>query len=229
MRILHDFATQGQRAQALAILLPGALQQPEDFIQAGFIDAVRRRTLSIDLALVDPGLQYITDATDGSALQRIDASVVPPAQRRNYRHIWLAGISIGGFMAIAYADCYPGRVNGLCLLAPYPGSRILTAGIRAAGIENWHAPSAADNDPECRVWQWLTAHRAQPGTPQIHLGYGTEDRFAPGQQLMAQTLAASCVGTVAGGHDWPVWLQLWENFLDRAASGFGQRTTDTIE
>lgn len=220
MRVLHDFAIDGRRAQSLIILLPGALQQPEDFVRFGFVESVRKRALSIDLSLVDLGLRYITDATDGTALQRIHYGIVKPAQHMNYQEIWLAGISIGGFMAMAYADHFAGNVSGLCLLAPYPGSRILSGEIIAAGgIARWQ--NTANDDAERRAWQWLKTCRTQAQLPDIHLGYGRDDRFASGQHLMAEAIGADSVNTIAGGHHWPVWQQLWSNFLDRTGSRFG--------
>lgn len=230
MRILHDFAKPGQRAKALSILLPGALQQPEDFMQAGFIDAVRNRGLSIDLALVDFGMQYIGESTDGTALQQLHNHLLQPILSEGYGEIWLAGISIGGFIAIAYADRYPGQVDGLCLLAPYPGNRIVTREIEAVGgISQWRPDCVAQDDAERRVWRWLKMHREMPAAPAIHLGYGREDRFAPGNRLMAEALAAPCTDSVAGGHDWLAWRQLWENFLDREASRFVYHDKDKKE
>jgi hypothetical protein len=230
MRILSDFAIQGQRAPALAILLPGALQQPEDLVHAGFIETVRQRAVSLDLALLDLGLEYIGDCTDRTVLQRINDCVVRPARLNGYSEIWLVGISIGGFIAISYAEQYPGLISGLCLLAPYPGNRILTGQIKAAGgLQQWSANSAADDDAERRAWRWLNTRRERTAGTQIHLGYGREDRFLAGQQLMAETLAAHTVDTVAGGHDWPAWQQLWINFIDRTELYFGHNNVDTAE
>jgi pimeloyl-ACP methyl ester carboxylesterase len=221
MRVLNDFAINGERARSLAILLPGALQQPEDFVRSGFVEAVRKRNLSLDLWLVDPGLQFIGEAANGLAQQRIHESVIQPALLAKYQEIWLVGISIGGFMAIDYADQHPGLIGGLCLLAPYPGNRIITGEIMAAGgLAQWLPDSIEDGDAERRVWRWLKTHREHAASVRIHLGYGLEDRFAPGHRLMAEVLAPDCVDTAAGGHDWPVWRQLWENFLDRRASRF---------
>ncbi len=212
MRIEHDFAVDGRCAPALAILLPGALDHPEDFVRAGFVEAVRRRALPLDLALVDPELEFIGETADGSALQRLHESVMLPAARQ-YRQIWLVGISIGGFIAISYADRYPELVSGLCLLAPYPGNRIITGEIAAAGgLKKWLPQSVDEQDTERRMWQWL--QRRDPAI-EIHLGYGLDDRFAAGHRLMAEALAPHRVDTTAGGHDWPAWLQLWQNFLDR--------------
>lgn len=226
MRILHDQAHPQRRAQALAILLPGALQHPEDMVQAGFVEAVRSRGLSMDLALVDLQLNFIGETIDGAALQRLHDGAIQPALLRGYKEIWLAGISIGGFMALAYAGHHPGCVTGLCLLAPYPGSRIVTNEIMAAGgIDHWDA-SGADDDAERCVWRWLQSHR-RADQPQLYFGYGLQDRFASGQQLMAAALPGACVDAVAGAHDWSAWRQLWENFLDRLSPRLRHNSMDT--
>ena len=31
---------------------------------------------------------------------------------------------------------------------------------------------------------------------------------------MAEALPADAVDVVSGGHDWPTWIALWEQFLD---------------
>lgn len=230
MRILYDFANPGRSASTLVVLLPGALQQPEGFVQAGFIDAVRKRNLPIDLALVDPGLHYIGDAVDGTALRRIHESVMQPALLQQYQAIWFGGISIGGFMALAFAERYRGMASGLCLLAPYPGERMLSAEIKTAGgIRKWNDSAAPGDDADRRIWRWLKCMQAEEhadcgmrggSIPEVYLGYGRDDRFAPGQSLMAQALGSresNNIDTIAGGHEWPVWRKLWENFLDRTA------------
>lgn len=226
MRILHHFADPGQPAQALVILLPGALQQPEQFLQFGFADAVRARGLPLDLAMPDLAVRYLTETIDGSVCRRIHDGVVQPARRDGYRTIWLAGISIGALIAASHAERYPGAIDGLCLLAPYPGSRLLTNRIgTAGGVAGWDAGEAAashsSDDSEYRLWRWLKTYRRQPGAPEIFLGYGRQDRFAAGQRMMAQALDPGCVAPVEGGHDWPTWQRLWDVFLNRCAAGFG--------
>ncbi|HCN91000.1 MAG TPA: alpha/beta hydrolase [Oxalobacteraceae bacterium] len=221
MRVLHNFAHMDRRAKSLVIMLPGALQQPEEFVQAGFIDAVRRRGLAIDLALVDLGIEYIGDTINGSALQRIDAELVQPGRLQCYDAIWLGGISIGGLIAIAYANCYPGQLDGLCLLSPYPGNRMLLREIAAAGgLDRWPADAGAGTgeDAERAMWRWLQARREQAGGERVHLGYGRQDRFAPSLQLVADALAGQRIDTIPGDHDWPTWQKLWENFLEQTIS-----------
>ncbi len=219
MRVLYDMAYPDRHARTLVILLPGALQQPEELVQAGLIDAVRMRSLPLDLALPDLQLKYVGETMDGSLLQRLHEEVVQPARLDGYREIWLAGISIGGFMALAYAVDYPGHVNGLCLLAPYPGSRILTNEIEnAGGLNQWHA-DGVEEDGERRVWRWLQSLQARrTNAPQIYFSYALQDRFASGQQLMAKALPEAHVDTVDGAHDWPAWQRQWNNFLDRLVS-----------
>jgi len=212
-----------RRAKSLVIMLPGALQQPEEFVQAGFIDAVRRRGLAIDLALVDLGIEYIGDTINGSALQRIDAELVQPGRLQCYDAIWLGGISIGGLIAIAYANCYPGQLDGLCLLSPYPGNRMLLREIAAAGgLDRWPADAGAGTgtgeDAERAMWRWLQARGEQAGGERVHLGYGRQDRFAPSLQLVADALAGQRIDTIPGDHDWPTWQKLWENFLEQTIS-----------
>ena len=227
MCLVHDRAHPGRREQTLAILLPGALQRPGDLVQAGMVDAVRRRSLPLDLTLPDLQLNYVGETMDGSILQRLHEEVVLPARLDGYREIWLAGISIGGFIALAYAADYPGHVNGLCLLAPYPGSRILTNEIKkAGGLDQWNA-DGVEGDGERRVWGWMQSLRERPAAaPHIHFGYALQDRFTSGQQLMAEALPGAHVDTVAGSHDWPAWQRLWVNFLDRLASRMNALTTD---
>jgi hypothetical protein len=221
MRIIHELARTDRRARALVVLLPGAMQQPENLLQAGFAAAVRERSLPMDLALVDFGLQFIGESTDGSAVRLLHESLLQSLAVHRYEEIWLAGISIGGSIAVAYIDTYarthPGLIDGLCLLAPYPGNRMVTNAIRrAGGVARWTPDEAGDiEDTDFRLWRWLKTY--QGNGPKLYLAYGLQDRFAPGLALMAEALDARCVATAAGGHDLTTWQQLWENFLGRLA------------
>lgn len=222
LRVLTDMASPGRRAPSLMVLLPGALQTPETLLDEGMAAAVRSRGLALDLALVDPGLGSIGEATDGSVARRLDALLAPA--RQHYRALWLAGISLGGFMALAYAARRPAGVDGLFLLSPYPGNRLLTNAIDAAGgPAAWAAQQVADDaDDEENAWRWLAQEAGSEagGKPEIHFAHAGADRFAAGQRLMAQLLPTQRVDLVDGGHDWPTWRFLWNNFLDRSGGRF---------
>jgi pimeloyl-ACP methyl ester carboxylesterase len=220
LRVLTDLAIPGRRAPSLMVLLPGALQTPETLAEEGMVAAVRARRLALDLALVDPGLAAIGEATDGSVAQRLETLLLPA--RRQYGSLWLAGISLGGFLALAHAARHPGRVDGLFLLSPYPGNRLLTGAIEAAGgPASWAAATVGKPaDDEENAWRWLAQNGRAGGAPEIHYAHADADRFAAGQRLMAQTLPPERVDLVAGRHDWPSWRMLWNNFLDRRGARF---------
>lgn len=212
MRQLSYLAQPGQHAETLVILLPGAYHQPEDFIKEGFVKAAYERELPIDLIMAELSFHQIADQT---ALTEIDTDLIQPALGKGYKNIWLAGISIGGYVTIAYANRYPEKLAGLLLLAPYPGNRITTGEVaQAGGILKWLPEAVANDDTELGNWRWLKAN-ANAKDIEIHLGYGEDDRFAKSHCMMAQALPVARVDKISGGHTWPVWQQLWHNFLDK--------------
>ena len=207
-------------APVLLVMLPGAWSRPPEFIDEGFVPEVRRRGLSVDIAIVDSHLGYFNERT---ILTRLRDDVVQPARAQGYR-VWLVGISLGGFAALGYAAKHEAEVDGLVVLAPYLGRRELLMEMEAAGGPMaWrgtpHAPPN-DNEPERMVWEWLTARAAAPDAPAtarlpLYLGYGTEDRFAAAHRLLAGVLPPERSHSVPGGHDWPPWRALWSHWLDR--------------
>ena len=210
MRTILEPAQTGVMAPTRVLLLPAAYTSPDDFLREGFVGAARDRVLAVDLIFVELKLQYLTDRT---VLRRLRHEVVLPARALGCRSIWLGGISLGGFVALAYAERYPGEIDGLCLLAPYLGNHIVTSEIeRANGIHEWTPGELADDDDERRIWRFIKEHRARPSP--LHLGFGRDDRFATSHRMMASALAPESVDVVPGGHEWPVWRQLWGNFLD---------------
>lgn len=180
-----------------------------DFVSGGFFDAPARRTRDTDLLViaVDP-----LDVAARQDLSELDTAVLTPARRHGYRHIWLGGISLGGLLALAYNASSPGSVDGLCLLAPYPGSRLTRKLIdTAGGLEQWQPTVEQLADDEFRVWHWL---QKPPEDFPVFIGYGRDDRFAPRIREIAERFPAEVCHTVAGAHDWPAWLSLWTHFLD---------------
>lgn len=196
-------------APDLLVMLPGALMTPQHMADAGLFDAVQARDLALDLVAVD--LQAL-QACNREALQTLDRAVLAPARSR-YRRVWLGGISRGGQLALSYLAEGMGAVQGLCLLAPYPGSRLtLNAVQRAGGLAAWQATAEQWCDPEFRLWHWLK----QPAWPAtVFMGWGAQDRFADGMgQLAARLPPATAAVQVPGAHDWQAWRALWDRFLD---------------
>ncbi len=191
------------------IWLPGAYNVADDFVAAGFGGAVERRGLPLDLEFVDLELRYLGDR---AALEELCAGVIAPLRAAGIA-VWLSGISLGGLLALDIAASYEGDLAGLCLFAPYPGNRMLLKEIeKAQGLQNWQPGELAASDAERRAWRYLKTRRKDAAP--LYLGYGKDDRFSAGLALLAAALPAESVDVIDGGHDWPTWTLLWENFLD---------------
>jgi pimeloyl-ACP methyl ester carboxylesterase len=205
-------------AGPLLVLLPGAGDRAADFVRQGFIQALRERALPVDAIAADARSDYYLDK---SVLGRLHTGVIAPARRRHAGPVWLLGISLGGMGAALYARAHPGEIAGLILLAPFFAVRGAIAQItRAGGFSAWQPGALADDDEEGQLLAWLKAYRpGVPGLPEIHLGYGTNDRYAPASALLAERLPPGQVATLAGGHDWVTWRLLWQTLLDRDVFG----------
>ena len=211
MRTLIDSAQPGVVAETRVLFLPAAYTGPEDFVQAGFVSAVRERELPLDLVFADVNLQHLTDRT---ILRRVRHELVLPARALGCRSIWICGISLGGFIGLSFAERYTTEIEGLCLLAPYLGNHMITGEIeRAGGVAGWEPAQLGPEEDERRVWRFIKTRVNHP--VEVHLGYGREDRFANSHRMMAVALDPQNVQTVAGGHDWAAWAKLWTSFLDR--------------
>ena len=212
MELLQDDRACQTQAPVLLVLLPGAHMTPAEMVGQGMVEALRQRRLAVDVVLAGAGLEYVYD---GSVLDRLDTDVIAPYRARGYRRIWLAGISLGGFIAMGYALRHPGRIEGIVALAPYLGRRPLVQEVAAAGgPARWRSSAVPrPDDVDQQLWRWIAQRPAD--APPLHLAYGRDDRFAEGHRLLAQTLPAGQVLSAPGGHDWPPWRQLWAEWLDR--------------
>jgi pimeloyl-ACP methyl ester carboxylesterase len=210
IRSIVDAAHPGSSAPTLIVMLPPAYSGPQDFVRAGFVAAARDRRLDVDLAFAALELQHVADRT---LLTELWQELLSPA-RVEGRAVWLGGISFGAYLALCCAERHPGELTGLCVLAPWLGTHIITGEIaRARDVQAWLPREAAEDDEERRVWRFIQTQGS--GALPIHLGMGREDRFAERHRLMAAALEPDSVDVVPGGHDWPTWKRLWERFLDR--------------
>ena len=204
-----DAAHPDRIAPTRVLMLPGAFSAPSDFVQQGFVRAVRERELEVDLVFAELRIEALTDRSAYTALLE-DILLLAQAPESA---LWIGGISLGGYLALGCAERYPGAFAGLCLFAPYLGSHLITEEIsRAQGLERWNAGEVLDEDDERRIWRFI--RRLRTGSMAVHLGLGRDDRFARRHALLSAELPPANVDIVPGGHDWPTWRRLWDRFLD---------------
>lgn len=223
MRTLLDLIAGTQRPDTLLVLLPPALASLDDLIEQGFVVDVRARGLPVDVLLAEVTSEQVMAKT---AVSSLHAEVILPAVAQGYRHIWLAGISLGAFNALHYAAIHAGSVSGLKLIAPYAGTSDILSEIESAGgPAAWAALPGRSSADERVWWHWLSQESAKSGTKAaakadaalpVYVGLASEDRFLRGQRLLASLVPAAHVDEIAGDHSWLVWRALWQRWLDRS-------------
>lgn len=214
--VIEDLASKTERSRLLIVFLPGAYDKPQDFVDHGFIRALRNRHVAADVLMVNMHVGYYTaDQT----VERLREDIVLPARQNGYAHIWLVGISLGGYGALLYSRLHASNISGLFLMAPFMGNRSLLAEIAKAGLTDWTVGKIEPADEDRALWSWLQGYNRtnQFDRPPLYIGYGSEDRFADSNRTLAQVLPAHRVILTDGGHEWAQWRRLWFAFLDCAA------------
>ena len=197
----------------LVVLLPGIKDRASDYAKHGFIDAVRNRRLPVDLIAVDAHLGYYARR---NVIERLQLDVITPARARGYRRIWLVGISLGGFGSLLYASRHTADIQGMILLSPFLGSgEVIDEIYEAGGIKNWRPGAKSQEQVTRSLWIWLKQYEdANNHLPELYLGYGRDDKFAPENALLASVVPKTHLYIVPGGHDWATWEKLWDIVLD---------------
>jgi hypothetical protein len=206
------YRTGSSRSKNLLILMPGAGNRHSSFEDHGFIHSATDAGLTADILTVDTSYEQFSDL---SIEKRLHEEVVLPARLAGYEHIWMGGISLGGFGTMVYARKNANMLAGLVLIAPYLGNKGTLAEIRSAGgLDSWD-PDIADDYDERHVWKIIKNYpRAFTPNLPLFLLYGNDDRFVEFHQLLATRLKPDAISTVSGGHDWPVWQALWQHFIN---------------
>ena len=199
----------------LVVLLPGARSVAGDFVKYGFGEAAEKALGGrADVIAVDLHQGYYEANTAARLLYH---EVIAPAERRGYREIWLAGISLGGFGSVMYDLRYPGTVDRLIMMAAFLGEGNALAEVKTAGLDAWDpGEPIAREDFSRRFWKGVKeAKRLKPG--RVFVGYGDSDRFAADNAFFARELGLE-TRVVPGGHTWKPWKKLWPLLLQDAAA-----------
>lgn len=217
MRILPFAGFTGQAPWRL-VWLPGAAMSAEEVLAQAWDAEAAALGLAIDMQAIDLQAERFDGADAIGALLAELRSV-----REQVPRLWLGGLSLGGWQSVLCAQRQPGLLDGLCLLAPYPGDRLAWNAIEQdGGLDVWPGPDAEQaHDPAFEVWSWWRQRERAPAGPEVWMAYGQHDRFADGMDRMAARLPAERVQRLDGGHDWPCWRQAFSRFLAQRAAGGG--------
>jgi len=206
-------ADEDQPRKNLFIFMRGIGGSNSSFKKEGLVDDVRALNLPFDMAAPNAHLGYYTGRT---LIVRLKEDVIDPARRQGKDDIWLAGFSMGGLGSLLYLREHPDDVQGVCLVAPYLGDPPIIEEIRAAGgVRSWSPGNYdPDDDYQRMLWHWIKDNVSGNSPVPIFLGYGTDDRLAPGCALLAEVLPEDHVAQISGGHDYPTFKALWKRFLE---------------
>jgi pimeloyl-ACP methyl ester carboxylesterase len=185
------------------------------FEKEGFVAMVRAKGLSYDMVAPNAHMAYYYGRTLD---KRLKADVIEPARAAGYTNIWLVGVSMGGLGSILYLLNYPedSGIAGIVLMAPFLGEReILHEIIQAGGVRKWEPGDYDDSDWQRLLWHWLKKYDLQQDRlPPIYLGYGDDDAYAMGQELLATILPRDHVVVIEGTHSVGTVKELWALMLN---------------
>jgi pimeloyl-ACP methyl ester carboxylesterase len=216
MRTVASRANPNTQARCLLVLLPGLGDSPEDFAGHGFLDAIRKRELSVDIISANATLGYYARRT---LLERVTTDILVPARKAGYQQIWVGGISLGGMGSLLVAQHHGSDLAGIILMAPYLGDeKLITEISNAGGLARWQPPAVLGKDDYQReAWRWLKSATENPGTaPPIYLASGDQDRLTRGHRLLGAALPPERRFRTRGTHEWGPWSVLWADFLDHS-------------
>lgn len=214
-----QFDPQGKEAQELVLLLPGRLSPPEEFVQYGIVDLVRKERPLTRIVAPDLHLGYYMR---GLADVCLHEEIIGPAKKQGLR-VMIIGVSMGGLGALTYSLRYPGQVDEMGLLSPFVGEKELLAEIeKAGGLENWSSPVVtprSKSEALQKLWmemkrQWLS----RCGPPfAISLVVGKSDKLLTSNRFFARALLKpDQVIEIEGGHDWDCWRRGVEILLSKS-------------
>ena len=152
------------------VLVPGAFDTAAGFWQAGFEAAVRARGLELEVVIAELEFASLTDRSMIDRLHNGPLRAARAARAAGCRSVWLGGVSLGAYMALACAGRFPDDLDGLCLIAPYLGTRIVMRSIeRSGGLGAWNAAAVAGDDEDVAIWRFISAAADWPAP--IYTGY----------------------------------------------------------
>lgn len=222
--LIHDLAPGSAAGDTALVMLPGARMRAQDFALHGFVETLRERGLAIDAVMVDVDANDYVSPLFG---KRMGEQIVDVLQASGYRHIWLAGISLGAYGAMRLLQERLGDIGGMLLIAPFLSTRGTIARILGAGgLDGWSPQPEEYEGADESLLYWLKGNLVEGALPlEVYLGWGEEDRYADAGRLLAPRLPSDRIFRIRGDHDWSTWGVLWNNMLEAAPFAFADGNT----
>lgn len=196
----------------LLVFMRGIGGSHHSFEEEGLVADVWACGLPFDIACPNAHFGYYGDR---NLVLRLKEDVIDPARARGYQKIWLVGISMGGLGALLYLMERPEDIAGVYLISPFLGTQFFLEEIEAAGgVRQWNpGPHKAEEDWQRMLWHWMKTTIADHPDKVVYLGYGANDPYKKGHQLLATLLPPARVNVIDGGHDYQTFKTLWKIFL----------------
>ena len=208
------YITSQKQSTNLLVMLPGRGEKIDSYMIHGFIDLLKESGLGFDAVTVDATLGYYYQET---LIERLYEDVIVPAGKNGYKNIWIFGISLGGMGSLWYGKNKGETIKGIIVLAPFVGDKDVIDEINNAGGPADWAPTkpAKKSDYQRQLWVWLKKYAdTHNNLPKLIMGYGLEDEFAYGDDMLSQILPSNHVFTKPGRHDWKTWRKLFKAILN---------------
>ncbi len=202
--------------QRLFVFLRGIGGSHYSFEEQGLVAEVWARGLPFDMVAPNAHFGYYGDR---NLITRLKEDVIDPARARGYKKIWLVGVSMGGLGSLLYLMERPEDIAGVYLISPYLGTQSFLEEIEfAGGVRQWDPGHyKAEEDWQRMLWHWMKTTIADNPDKIVYLGYGSDDPYKIGQQLLATMLPPNRVYAIDGGHDFQTLKALWKIFLENDA------------
>lgn len=210
--IKTQYHQSAKKSDILVVFLPGRGSSPDEFLSEGLVEILKKTNKPVDSVAVDAHPGYYMKR---SLLTRLKQDVIAPARARGYKKIWLVGISMGGLGSLLFAQKHHDLIDGILLMAPFLGDKDLINEIsKAGGLVKWSPGTIKADDYQRALWKWLKNYTDETKKmPPLYIGYGSDDRFAHANSLLAQVLLKSHCAKVVGGHDWGPWRLIFRHFV----------------
>jgi len=208
-----QYITGKEQSKSLLIMLPGRFEKMDSFIDHGFIKNLKDSRIGFDVITVDAHLGYYYQE---NLATRLYEDIILSAKQQGYENIWIFGISLGGLGALWYGKDKCDTINGIIVIAPFVGDKNVIDEIKSAGGPSKWFPKEplAKGDYQRGLWIWLKKYSIDAeNLPKLIIGYGLEDEFAYGDDLLAQILPNNQVFTGPGNHDWDTWTRLFNKII----------------